>query len=983
MNTGFLNASKKISMISEELKNEILSRVDIIDIISSCGIEIKRKGNSHIANCPFHDEKTGSFTIWKQKNMYKCFGCGKTGDAITFLMEYDKISYIDAVKRIANYYHIQVSDDFRIKENEPKLEKVQAQDELSFEKKQFTAYELSLLGKDIKAETCEKDFSLFSLNFYITKKNKDGVSYKISSTDTYPIYVYDYGTWGKIYQPLYKPKPPHNDDFRFTYWGTKPESYIFSDTKTAKLIANARKNILPTTGDIEGEDDNRVENLIICSGGSDAINVFSNGYNVCWLNSETADLEDYEYNKILKPICKNLYLLYDLDETGIRQAQRIALKFLKINIIWLPEDLKRFKDRKGKTCKDVKDFFLYFKSNRHRNLSHYFRMIVQTSLPLCFWQEKFDKKNEFTGYDINNEQLYGFLSAKGLHTMDTTQEKKGFKYVHIDENIVKEVAEEQLQSFVNHMLINFIRENIEYFNINLLNAIHRSNQVKLSSLEKIRRINVNFKSYGPDFDFMFFNNTAVRISNKGIETVQLEKINSYVYDFKIIDHDFKTTEAPFNIEYTDEYKALLHRMKLCDERSNELMLLKKELDNFNEFEKFKLSISDKYKDFSFLKYIYNTGKIHWKKREANMPLTPQEEKEEELHFINKAMAIGYMIYRYKDPSRAYMVYGMETEQSSIGKHLGGTGKSLFFSAIEKVRKVAYIDGQKRNIQDNETLFSDVRENITEFVYFDDLNKGADLHLFMPMITGKMIVRALYMNSITLDFDVSPKFGVTSNHAINNFDASLRRRTWFIAFSNYYHSEDKLRGIEERSPRTEFGKNLLLDYTDEEMNMFYNFMAFCLLTYLQFRVRINPPMDSIEKRNIQRILGDEFILWAEDYLTSEKLNVELEKNELLEAYKKTMPVKFAEMVKMRTFKEKLQMYCEYKGYIFNPHDLLNTDAERERNEIRMYKEGKDLYFFHIRTTSANHAPHNHQTVVYDIDGVDELFGQDENETNFSL
>ena len=967
-----------MSQIPNEVKTEILSKVDIVDVVGQY-IKVSRKGSNYTANCPFHNEKTGSFTLSKSKQIYKCFGCGETGDAISFLMKYEKLAYPEALKRLASYCHVKLDDNYQVKKAEPKFEKhSEPLDEMFIQKKSFTKFELDLLGKEIKAETCEKDFSLYSLEYYITKRNSKGESYKISSTDDYPIYAYDYDVWGKIYQPL-------SADFRFSYWGQKPDNHIFADSKTSKLLAAARNGKIPnpgTKGDSESiDEDERLENIVICSGGSDALNIFSNGFNVAWLNSETADLEDYEYNRLLKPLCRNMHVLYDLDETGVRQANKIALKFLEINVVWLPEDLKKFRDRKGKPCKDAKDFFMFYRSNRHRNIDHYFKKIVSTALPLCFWQTKCDKKGEFTGYDINNEQLYGFLNAVGLYTLESKQEKRGFKYVFIQDNVVKEINEEQMQSFVNKLLTDFIKENIEYFNINLLNAVHRSNQVKLGSLEKVRKIVVDFKSYGSDHDFFFFNNSAVRISKAGgIEPVQLEKIGKHTYDFKIIDHDFRATKEPFTIEYTTEYENLTRRFAASKPQTPDYIQLKEELNGFDDLNKFTLSISEEYEHFSYLRYVYNTGRVHWKEEldKGKEALSEYKKREHDLHFINKVAAIGYMLYRYKDPSRAYMVYAMETEQSTVGKHLGGTGKTLFFTAIEKIRKMAFIDGQKKNLAENDTLFSDVKENITEFVYFDDLNKNMDLHMFMPMVTGKMSVRALYANSITLDFADSPKFGFSSNHAISNFDASLRRRSFFTAFSNYYHAEDRLRGVEERSPRTEFGKNLIVDYTEEELNKFYNFMAYCLYTYLKFRIRINPPMDSIEKRTIQRSLGDEFIYWAEDYFTHERLNRELEKTELFEAYKNTLPIKFREMAKMRNFKDKIQLYCEFKGYVFNPPELLLSETEQERNEIRKYRDNQDLYYFHIRAKLP--APHTTTQGHNIIDG-DGQGGEEEIELPF--
>jgi hypothetical protein len=946
--------------IPDEIIATLVDGADIVEIISQY-IPLKRKGSSYEGSCPFHQEKTGSFVVSNAKKRYKCFGCGKTGNVVNFIMEYDKISYVEAIRRLAAHQHIQLDDNFQVKKPKPTQEKnPEALSEYAFKKKPFTKKELSLLGKDITAEHCEKNFSLCSLEYYITKKNEEGHSWKISSNEDYPIFMYDYGTWGKIYQPL-------SEDYRFTYWGEKPDSWIFADNKTAKLISAARSGVIPSHG-AEGSEDERLEHLVICSGGSDALNVCSNGFNVCWLNSETAELEDYEYKKLLAPICKNLYILYDIDDTGVRQANRIALRYLDIKMVMLPEDLRKFKDRKGKPCKDAKDFFMYYRNNHHRNISYYFKMLVQTSLPLCFWNIKYNNKGEFTGYDINNEQLYGFLSASGVYALPNKQEKRGFSYVYVNDNTVSAINEEQLQSFVNDILVRFVKENIEYYNINLINSIHRSNQVKLSSLEKIRKTNLDFKSYGPDYDCLFFKNTTVKVTPGGYSTMNPEKIGKYTYDFSIIDHDFRATEPLFTVDYTKEYKALAKQIESTPRQGEAYKNLKKQQELFPETGKYTLNIRDK--EFSYLRYIYNTGQIYWKKRENGQPLTETEKKEEQLHFINKCAALGYMIYRYKDPSRAYMAYGMETEQSEVGKHMGGTGKSMFFEAIKKVRNLVSVDGQKSNIQDNETLFSEVKEGVTDFVYFDDLKKNYDLHQLMPVITGSMEVRALYVNKVTLEFEDSPKFGMTSNHAVSNFDASLRRRIWFLAFCNYYHPEDSLRGVEERSPRTEFGKNLIKDYNEDEMNRFYNFMIGCLNTYLKFKSRINPPMESIEKRNIQRILGDEFIYWAEDYLTLEKIGTDLDKYELIEAYKKTMPEKFADLLKMRTFKEKLQMYCEFKGLIFNPPDLLTTESERERNEIRKFQDGKDHYYFHLRP-KADPAPQNTTTRVSTIDGDVEL------------
>jgi hypothetical protein len=291
---------------------------------------------------------------------------------------------------------------------------------------------------------------------------------------------------------------------------------------------------------------------------------------------------------------------------------------------------------------------------------------------------------------------------------------------------------------------------------------------------------------------------------------------------------------------------------------------------------------------------------------------------------------------------------MEMEEGAEGEHKGGTGKSIFLNAIEYCRKQIFVDGQKPEFQKSEHLFSGVEQGVTETIFFDDLSKDVDLHRFLNTISGKMEVRALYQNTTVIPFEQSPKVCGASNHGIRNFDASLRRRTWFAAFSSYYHPENKQKNLAESSPFTEFGKNLISDYTPEEMNRFYNFMAWCLHTYLKFRKRIQPPMESIERRNLQRIITDDFLWWAEDWFSRTRLNVNISKEEAFDAYKSKQSKRVADSIKMKTFTQRLQWWCEYHGYTYNPPELLKTESERNRNDIREYRNGEDVYCFHIRT-----------------------------------
>ena len=73
---------------SEELIEEVRSRNDIVDVISGY-VKLKKSGSNYFGLCPFHNEKSGSFSVSPSKQMYYCFGCGAGGNVITFIMEYE------------------------------------------------------------------------------------------------------------------------------------------------------------------------------------------------------------------------------------------------------------------------------------------------------------------------------------------------------------------------------------------------------------------------------------------------------------------------------------------------------------------------------------------------------------------------------------------------------------------------------------------------------------------------------------------------------------------------------------------------------------------------------------------------------------------------------------------------------------------------------------------------------------------------------
>jgi len=105
--------------MNKEFVEYLKSRISIVDVISA-RIRLQKVGNIWKALCPFHKEKTGSFNVDESKGLYHCFGCGAGGDAIKFVMEYEKVSFMAAVEAIANQYGITVPKKEKKIEKDPK-----------------------------------------------------------------------------------------------------------------------------------------------------------------------------------------------------------------------------------------------------------------------------------------------------------------------------------------------------------------------------------------------------------------------------------------------------------------------------------------------------------------------------------------------------------------------------------------------------------------------------------------------------------------------------------------------------------------------------------------------------------------------------------------------------------------------------------------------------------------------------------------------
>lgn len=758
-------------------------------------------------------------------------------------------------------------------------------------------------------EVCQR-YNFSSLNSFTQIKDRKAII--TGSTDHYPIFIIDGEGFKKIYQPNNIAK-----QYRFRYTGVRPKDYIFGYKRLQKEYNDINKE--------ESEDPDEpigvqyLENVIICSGDRDSLNVAALGYNVIWQNSETAKLS-FETMLKLKGMCTNIYNLPDIDITGKRMGHELAMFFIELKTIWLPEELKGHKDWRGNACKDLRDYLKFYSKKAFDDL-------VKTALPYQFWymERKYNRKGDPVGftYAFHNTRAYNFLMKNGFWRFKIDTEKDGYMYIQIDKNNVKQIRANDVKGFINEFLEQ------RRMDEDLRNTFYRSNQLGETSLSNLKEITIDFDDYDKFSQHIFFLNKTWKITQTGIEEYLPADVSKFVWDNELIKHRVTKLDAPFEIKLitnTDgskTYDIIIHR-----------------------------------KDCSFLNYAINASRVHWKKELedswtpdqeaerliyceehkfdiAGPRLTAEEIYEQKIHLINKLYSFGYMLHGYKDPSRPWCVYAMDAKPADNGESHGGSGKSIGYKAIRNFKTNVTLDGRNPRLTDNPHIYELVSEH-TDMVLIDDANEYLKFDFFFSPLTGDLTVNPKNNKQFIIPFAKVAKFVITSNYTLRQIDPSTERRILYTVFSDYYHynSNNEYKG--NRSPKDDFGKNLFDDFNEDEWNNFFNTMAYCLVDYLKFE-KIDPPMNNVTLRNLQTQMGAAFQAWADVYFSenSGKLDELVPRNEAFEDF---IGSSGSKLWTTQKFGKSLIAWCRYNKFVLDPIELQNSGGRIIRKVIPKHKDG---------------------------------------------
>ena len=343
---------------SEEVIEEVRTKNDIVDVISGY-VRLQKKGSSYFGLCPFHNEKSPSFSVSREKQMYYCFGCGAGGNVFTFLMDYENFSFVEALKFLADRAGVALPEMEYSKEAKARADRKTQLLEINKLAAQYFYVQLKseqgktahayLTGRQLSEETI-KAFGLgYSSKYsddlfrYLRKRGytedlirqaglintdeKNGVYDKFWNRVMFPIMDVNNRVIGFGGRVMGDAKPKYLNS---------PETEIFDKSRNLYGLNRARTSRKPY--------------FLVCEGYMDVIALHQAGFTNAVASLGTALTTGHA--ALIKRYVQEVYLTYDSDEAGTRAALRAVPILKEAGITAKVIRMDPYKDRETDLCSD-------------------------------------------------------------------------------------------------------------------------------------------------------------------------------------------------------------------------------------------------------------------------------------------------------------------------------------------------------------------------------------------------------------------------------------------------------------------------------------------------------------------------------------------------------------------------------------------------------------------------------------------------------
>ena len=501
------------------------------------------------------------------------------------------------------------------------------------------------------------------------------------------------------------------------------------------------------------------------------------------------------------------------------------------------------------------------------------------------WEDRSGRERKQETFDYAN--CFNFLKNRGFGrvAMRTAE----FCFARLNSKVIYPQEPWQIRDFVTDFTKQVAPKSI-------LNMIFRGGPQYLGP-DKLSNLDfVHPSYYQPDRDsqYIYFKETAWKITADRIDEMSINDIDHQVWAENVMHFDAKKVGQP-----------LIEVEKITPEFLKKLPQ-DKQIHYADHQGSFLYDVSKLGEKCHFLQFLVNTSNFTWRKPEKE--ITAEDLFENAHHLVAKLCAIGFLLHNYKNKSITKAVVGMDGKQSEVGVSNGRSGKSLVGNAINEVVHQCYIPGKTKNLTDDAFIFDGVTEKHKN-VFIDDVRTNFDFEFLFPAITGNMMVNKKGDKRFSIPYESSPKFYITTNHALNGEGSSFRDRQWLVAFSDFYNDQHK--------PIDDFGVPFFDEWDYNQRNLFYNLMATCVQLWLRFGI-VESPDERLEQRRLRQQIGEDFITWADEYFSNNNwLNHPIPRKEMYDNFMDNFPTQRKYITASR-FKNKILHYCEFRNYKFNPH-----------------------------------------------------------------
>lgn len=345
-----------MSYISNEVMNEIRNKTDIVDVISKY-VNLTKKGKNYFGVCPFHDDHSPSMSVSPDKQIYTCFSCGASGNVFTFVADFEKISFLQAVRLLGEKAGINVGSDVSYSEKKDEYFDVYSLANKFYQNSLFTNLGKNAIEylekRNIDKDTIKKfgiglSIQKISITDYLVSKKYSIdklVQYGITNDNGHDIFI------NRIMFPIYD-LSGNPVAFSGRIYNTRDTAKYVNTKETDKF----KKGKILYNYHIAKEQLKKNDTVIIMEGQMDVIRASTIGVNNCIATMGTALTKDHK--NIIRNMTNNVVLCFDGDAAG-EKATVSAIELLEdsgvnIKIVRLPDNM----DPDEYILKNGKDSFL-------------------------------------------------------------------------------------------------------------------------------------------------------------------------------------------------------------------------------------------------------------------------------------------------------------------------------------------------------------------------------------------------------------------------------------------------------------------------------------------------------------------------------------------------------------------------------------------------------------------------------------------------